>query len=426
MKNPTVLYIVSRALRVSDNQALYAAQKNALRNNQQLICLFNFYPDFPYANTRNIHFLLSGLLEMSQKLKSLNIPLVYTEGNITDALDKLSETYDLKTIYTEYQVLKPMLKFHTQISDYAYSNHIDFYKINTACVVPIEETSLKLEYAAKTLRPKLLSKYKPYLLEFYPISFHKQDLIEHSFDSNDFESFFKRNKLPVLNHSKLIPGEDAANNQLNYFINNGLSNYHLRNEFDAQGQSYLSAYLHFGMLSPLKMIRDVENSHNINASLFVEEALIRRELAENYCHYCKDYDSLDGAWSWAKNSLLKHLSDPREYTYSLEQFEQALTHDVLWNKCQNMIKDDGYLHSYLRMYWAKMVLLWSETPEFALNTLIYLNDKYMLDGRDPNGYTGIMWSVAAVHDRPWFDRPVIGLIRAMGKEGTLKKTKIKL
>jgi deoxyribodipyrimidine photo-lyase len=180
------------------------------------------------------------------------------------------------------------------------------------------------------------------------------------------------------------------------------------------------------MLSPLKMIRDVENSQNVNAPLFVEEALIRRELAENYCHYCKDYDSLDGAWTWAKNSLLKHLNDPREYTYTLDQFEKALTHDILWNKCQNMIIEDGYLHSYLRMYWAKMVLLWSETPEIALETLIYLNDKYMLDGRDPNGYTGIMWSVAAVHDRPWFDRPIIGLIRAMGKEGTLKKTKIKL
>lgn len=426
MKKPTVLYIVSRALRVSDNQALYAAQKNALRNNQQLICLFNYYPNFPYANTRNMHFLLSGLLEMSQKLKHLNIPLIYCEGHIIDALEKILKKYDVKTIYTEYQVLKPMLKFHTEISDYAYTNNIEFYKVNTACVVPIEEASLKLEYAAKTIRPKLLSKYKPYLLEFYPINSHSQTLDEHSFDQTDFESFFVRNKLPELKLSKLIPGEDAANNQLANFINNGLSNYHLRNEYYANGQSYLSAYLHFGMLSPLKMIRDVENSQNINAPLFVEEALVRRELAENYCHYCKNYDSLDGAWTWAKNSLLNHIKDTREYTYTLKQFEQALTHDDLWNKCQMMIVDDGYLHSYLRMYWAKMVLLWSDSPETALKILIHLNDKYMLDGRDPNGYTGIMWSVAAVHDRPWFDRPVIGLIRAMGKDGTLKKTKIKL
>jgi deoxyribodipyrimidine photo-lyase len=426
MKNPTVLYIVSRALRVSDNQALYAAQKSAIRNKQQLICLFNFYSDFPYANTRNMHFLLSGLLEMSQKLKDLNIPLIYCEGNIINSLDKLCESYDLKTIYTEYHVLKPILRFHAQISDYSYTNKIDFYKVNTACVVPVEETSPKLEYAAKTIRPKLLSRYKPYLLEFYPISEHNQSLVEHSFNQSDFESFFVRNKLPELKLSKLIPGEDAANQQLAYFINNGLSNYHLRNEFNANGQSYLSAYLHFGMLSPLKMIRDVENSQNVNAPLFVEEALVRRELAENYCHYCKDYDLLDGAWTWAKNSLLNHLNDKREYTYTLEQFEQAQTHDELWNKCQSMIVDDGYLHSYLRMYWAKMVLLWSTTPAIALNTLIHLNDKYMLDGRDPNGYTGIMWSVAAVHDRPWFDRPIIGLIRAMGKDGTLRKNKIKL
>jgi len=174
------------------------------------------------------------------------------------------------------------------------------------------------------------------------------------------------------------------------------------------------------------MIRDVENSHHENAPLFIEEALVRRELAENYCHYCKDYDSIQGAWTWAKNTLNQHINDPRDYIYTQHEFENALTHDELWNMCQRLVREDGYLHSYLRMYWAKMVLNWTETPQKAIEILIHLNDKYMLDGRDPNGYTGIMWSVAAVHDRPWFDRPVIGLIRAMGKDGTLKKTKIKL
>lgn len=426
MKKKTVLYWVSRAIRLNDNQALFAASQYAINNNQQLICLFNYYPNFPYANKRNMHFLLSGLLEMSDKLAKLNIPLIFKQGDILDAISELNEVYDLSVIYTEHQVLKPILHNQIHVSDYCLTNKISFYTINTACVVPVTKTSPKLEYAAKTIRPKLLALYKPYLEQTYAIITHPQKLDSNHFDIAQFNQFFKLNNLDELSLSTLIPGEDAANNQLKYFITHGLDNYHIRNEFNGHGQSYLSAYLHFGMLSPLKMIRDIENSHHINAPLFTEEALVRRELAENYCHYCKAYDSLDGAWQWAKQSLNNHRNDKRDYLYTLEQFENALTHDALWNMCQKRVTHDGYLHSYLRMYWAKMVLYWTTSPEEAIQILIHLNDKYMLDGRDPNGYTGIMWSVAAVHDRPWFNRPVIGLIRAMGKDGTLKKIKINL
>ncbi len=425
MKPNTVLYIVSRALRVKDNQALYLAQKKALINNSQLICLFNYNPNFPHANKRNMNFLLSGLLEMSQKLKNLNIPLIYREGNIIGVLEELKDL-NISSIITEKHVLKPILKTHELISEFCYQNKIDFYKVNTACVVPVEETSLKLEYAAKTIRPKIMSKYKPYLLDLYPIQYHSQKIEIEYFNQSHFDHFFIKHTLEDIPLSKLIPGEDAANKQLKYFIDNGLKNYHIRNEYNSKGQSYLSAYLHFGMLSPIKMIRDVENTKHENAPLFVEEALVRRELAENYCHYCKDYDSINGAWVWAQNTLKQHINDKRDYIYSLEEFENAQTHDDLWNFCQNKVKEDGYLHSYLRMYWAKMVLYWTESPQLAIEILIHLNDKYMLDGRDPNGYTGIMWSVAAVHDRPWFDRPIIGLIRAMGKDGTLKKSKLKI
>lgn len=426
MKQKTILYLVSRAIRFKDNQALYTAQKKALNQNAQLICLFNYYPNYPYANLRNMHFLLSGLLEMSQKLNKHNIPLLFRQGNLIENINDLRNDFDITNIITEQHILKPILKAHDLLSEYCYSNMIEFLKVNTACVVPVDETSLKLEYAAKTIRPKLMSKYKSYLLNFYPIQIHPQSINIESFNQIQFNNFFTQNKLEELSLSKLIPGEDAANAQLQHFIEHGLKNYANRNEYDSQGQSYLSAYLHFGMLSPLKMIRDVENSQHENAPLFVEEALVRRELAENYCYYCKDYDSIKGAWTWAQNTLNQHINDPREYTYTLEQFEKAETHDDLWNFCQMKVVTDGYLHSYLRMYWAKMVLYWTNTPQDAIDLLIHLNDKYMLDGRDPNGYTGIMWSVAAVHDRPWFDRPVIGLVRAMGKDGTLKKSKLKL
>jgi deoxyribodipyrimidine photo-lyase len=247
-----------------------------------------------------------------------------------------------------------------------------------------------------------------------------------TFTRDSVDHLMKKQAWRELSLSSLTPGEDAALAQLDHFINEGLDHYDRRNEVDSKGQSYLSAYLHFGMLSPLTMIRKVKATGHPNAPLFIEEALVRRELAENFVHYCEDYDSLKGAWSWAQKTLDQHRNDPREYLYTREHFEAAQTHDALWNACQRMVIQDGYLHSYLRMYWAKMVLLWSASPEEAIATLIALNDTYFLDGRDPNGYTGILWSVAGVHDRPWFDKPVHGLIRAMGKDGTLKKTKVQL
>jgi deoxyribodipyrimidine photo-lyase len=179
------------------------------------------------------------------------------------------------------------------------------------------------------------------------------------------------------------------------------------------------------MISPKKVITKVKQTNHENAALFIEEALIRRELAENYCFYNKHYTNLEkGAWPWAVKTLLEHVNDPREYVYTLEEFEQAKTHEPLWNYCQETVVNTGYLHSYLRMYWAKMVLYWSRHPQDAINILVYLNDTYMLDGRDPNGYTGIMWSVAGVHDRPWFTKPITGLVRSMSTSGTAKKTKI--
>ena len=270
---------------------------------------------------------------MSQKLNKHNIPLLFRQGNLIENINDLRNDFDITSIITEQHVLKPILKAHDLLSEYCYSNTIEFLKVNIACVVPVDETSLKLEYAAKTIRPKIMSKYKSYLLNFYPIQIHPQSINIESFNQIQFNNFFTQNKLEELSLSKLIPGEDAANAQLQHFIEHVLKNYANRNEYDSQGQSYLSAYLHFGMLSPLKMIRDVENSQHENAPLFVEEALVRRELAENYCYYCKDYDSIKGAWTWAQNTLNQHINDPREYTYTLEQFEKAETHDDLWNFC---------------------------------------------------------------------------------------------
>jgi len=419
-----VVYWISRALRTIDNQALYAAQQEALLRQEPLILFFNLYPDFPHANTRNMDFLLTGFSEVSEKLSLLNIPTVFTEGNALDNLKTLHQQFEISAIFTEHNPLRPIKQVHQDVSMWASTQDLRFTRVNTACVIPVWDASPKLEFSAKTIRNKIMSTYEPYLNNTYPLIPHPYlASVKSVFTKEDAKKVMSNKTWPNLSLSALIPGEDAANQVLDDFIRHKLDHYDRRNEVSSNGQSQLSAYLHFGMISPLKMIREVKATNHPNAPLFIEEAMVRRELAENYVHYCDNYDNFKGAWPWAQASLNSHRDDPRPYLYTLEQFEKAQTHDALWNACQKMVMENGYLYSYLRMYWAKMVLLWSESPEEAIRILIHLNDTYFLDGRDPNGYTGIMWSVCAVHDRPWFDKPIHGLIRAMGKDGTLKKTK---
>ena len=149
--------------------------------------------------------------------------------------------------------------------------------------------------------------------------------------------------------------------------------------------------------------------------------VVRKELSDNWCYYNQNYDNLKGAPQWAQNTLAKHASDPREFLYSLKQFEVANTHDPAWNAAQKQMTTTGKMHGYMRMYWAKKVLEWTESPGQAIDFLIRLNDLYSLDGGDPNGYAGIMWSIAGVHDRPWGERPIYGKVRSMVYGGLKRK-----
>ncbi len=423
--NKPIIYWTSRALRVRDNPALSLAQHLALQQNSPFKVIFVVYPHFPYANVRNMHFLLEGLKEMQMKCHALNIPL---ECVLSDPVEYFKRNIEsIGELVMDHHVLKPVLHVQKQVINLAHQGHVKTHQVSVATVVPVELASSKLEFAAKTFRPKIMKVYRDWLDESDPIQYHILNKDIEFPDVIDVEAIIQAHShWRNLKRSSLVPGEEAAYNQLEKFIKHDLARYDLRNDITAHSQSFLSAYLHYGMISPKVMIRAVEDSQWPQASLFVEEAMVRRELAENYCHYNKNYDSLAGAWSWAQNTLKEHLHDERDYVYDLETFEHAQTHDDLWNFCMTTMKETGYLHSYLRMYWAKMVLYWTRSPEDAIAILIHLNDTYFLDGRDPNGYTGIMWSVAGVHDRPWFNRPITGLIRAMGKEGTLKKTKIRL
>ncbi|GAB2274098.1 DNA photolyase phr1 [Dionaea muscipula] len=226
------------------------------------------------------------------------------------------------------------------------------------------------------------------------------------------------------------PGEAAAKEVLmgseEGFLTKRLKNYATdrNNPLKPRALSGLSPYLHFGQISAQRCAWEARSVRKLSpeaVDAFLEELIVRRELADNFCFYQPNYDSLKGAWEWARKTLMDHASDKREHIYSREQLEKAQTADPLWNAAQLEMVHFGKMHGFMRMYWAKKILEWSIGPEEALAISIYLNDKYEIDGRDPNGYVGCMWSICGVHDQGWKERPVFGKIRYMNYAGCKRK-----
>ena len=156
---------------------------------------------------------------------------------------------------------------------------------------------------------------------------------------------------------------------------------------------------------------------------YLEQLIVRRELAMNFAHYAENYDSYKCIPQWAQKTLKEHRSDRREFIYTRKQLENAETHDEYWNAAMREMKVTGFMHNYMRMYWGKKILEWSKTPQYAFKTTLAINNKYFLDGRDPNSYTGVAW-VYGVHDRAWSERPIFGKIRYMTASGLERKCDI--
>jgi deoxyribodipyrimidine photo-lyase len=226
----------------------------------------------------------------------------------------------------------------------------------------------------------------------------------------------------------LKPGATGAKENLNSFCSDRLRDYGAkRNDPNILACSSMSPYFNFGQISVQRTILHVKGlrTHHDSTASFVEESVVRRELSDNFCYYNKYYDSLDGCYDWAKTSLKLHWNDKREHLYSQQQLEKAQTHDDLWNAAQIQLTSTGKMHGFLRMYWAKKVLEWTENPNEALRIALYLNDRYALDGNDPNGYVGCMWSIGGIHDQGWAEREIFGKIRYMNYAGCKRKFDIK-
>lgn len=417
-----VVYWMSRDQRVYDHWGLLFAQKLALQQQVPLCVVFSLAPSFLGATLRQYDFMLKGLEEVENTLLTFKIPFIMLNGSADQTLPSFLKENEASSLIIDFNPLK----IHQRWLDTLKKNvSVPIYQVDAHNIVPCWIASPKQEYAAYTLRPKINRLLPEFLEPFTDLEVHPYPWTGNITSTNWLalrqNLKIDRTVPPV---TWLTPGEKAGKEMLMDFLQNKFAYYDSnRNDPLKNVISNLSPYLHFGQLSPqgvaLAIQKQVGNQASKNS--FLEELIIRRELSENFCFYNPSYDKSHSFPNWAKQSLAAHLQDKREYHYPLEKLENASTHDDLWNACQLDMSKNGKLHGYLRMYWAKKILEWSHSPEEAQHHAIYLNDKYFLDGRDPNGYAGIAWSIGGVHDRAWFERPVFGKIRYMNKNGCKRK-----
>ncbi|HEY3275214.1 MAG TPA: hypothetical protein VGJ94_01230, partial [Syntrophorhabdaceae bacterium] len=306
---------------------------------------------------------------------------------------------------------------------------IPFFEVDAHNIVPCTAISSKQEYGARTIRSKFRKVLPLFLDDFPPAQKHPFPWTK-DVPPIQWEGLARSLKVDgaVEEVDWIRPGEESARVALEDFIHTTLERYEReRNDPTKQAQSNLSPYLHFGQLSAQRVAMEVSRISlpGTAPASFLEELIVRRELSDNFCYYNPRYDCFDGFPQWAQRTLNEHRKDRRPYLYTRGELESCETHDDLWNACQMEMVKRGKMHGYLRMYWAKKILEWTESPEEAIDAAIYLNDRYLLDGRDPNGYVGIGWSIGGVHDRAWKERSVFGKIRYMSYNGCKSKFNVK-
>jgi len=423
--NGPVVYWMSRDQRVHDNWALLFSQQIALEKKKPLIVLFNIVPDFLEATIRQYGFMLKGLQEIDSELAKYDIPFFLLAGKPEVQIPQFLKQNNGSVLVSDFDPLKIKRIWKR---DVAKKIAIPFYEVDAHNIAPCLFVSDKLEFAAYTIRPKIHKALIEFMDEFP--SLKKMGKTEIASDKIDWVKIRKSVKInfDIKEVDWLKPGETSALKSFKYFLKNKFENYYeLRNDPSRDYQSNLSPYLHFGQISAQRVALETQkfDGNKESEKSFLEELIVRRELSDNFCYFNKNYDSFEGFHQWAKTSLNKHRKDERDFVYTIEQFEYAKTHEDLWNAAQMEMVTTGKMHGYMRMYWAKKILEWTKSPEDALKIAIYLNDKYEIDGRDPNGYAGIAWSIGGVHDRAWFERPVYGKIRYMNRNGAEKKFDIK-
>lgn len=418
-----VLYWMSRDQRAVDNDALLFAGSLALERKAPLAVAFCLVDRFLGAAERQYGFMLRGLEEVKASLGKRGVPFFVLRGEPGEEIPRFAGEERVSAVVTDFDPLRIKRRWKEAVRA---ALDIPFYEVDAHNVVPCFAASPGQEYAARTFRPKIMRVLDDFLEEFPSPARHPfpwKGRKESAWSAEELLAALPLDR-GVREVRRIRPGTEAGMAALGEFVRERLESYPARrNDPAADGQSGLSPYLHFGQIAPRRVALEAADSAASPEAkrAFLEEAVVRRELSDNFCFFNDRHDSLDGAPGWARKTLDDHRKDRRSWNYGPERLERAETHDPLWNAAQMEMVKTGKMHGYLRMYWAKKILEWTATPEEALRIAIDLNDRYELDGRDPNGYTGCLWSIGGLHDRAWPSRPVFGNIRYMNDRGAARK-----
>ena len=415
-----VLYWAQINRRLDSNHALAFASEIANKLELPLLVYEGLTFSHPFANDRFHRFILDGVSENEDRAKALGLGYIFYyrahQGDPNDVLYRMAVS--AAAVVTD------------DFPGYIAQNHntsvpsrigLPYHVVDATSIVPMAQMS-KQEYAAYTIRPKIHKVLEEYLQPVESLRVKRKW-------SGALPEMPSKLRTADIDHSvqvskKFTGGRRAAHTQLNRFLEHGLARYARYNrEPSAHATSQVSPYLHFGHLSALEValaVQEYANENKLIVPEFLEQLIVRRELAFNFARYGPNPRTLDALPDWARHTLAKHDRDPREWVYSRAQFEQAATHDALWNATQTELLHDGIIHGYYRMYWGKKIIEWSASHQDALDTMIYLHDRYAVDGRDPNTYANILWCFG-LHDRPWAERPIFGMIRYMNLAGMQRK-----
>ena len=425
-----VVYWAQANRRLYSNHAFSFAVRLANQKRLPLLVYEALTYSHPWANDRFHTFILEGVPENGKRAAQLGAGYVFyhraKKSEPDDVLYNLARKAHA-VVTDDFPSYIPAI-FNPRVADRI---GVPYYIVDASCIVPMAAIP-RQQYAAYTLRPKIHKLLPEFLQPVPAVKLARR----WTGDISKFHTNVTPEKIPelvrrsdidhtVLPSKEFRGGRVEAKKRLKQFLEHNLVRYaRLNREPSAKATSHLSPYLHFGYISSLEIalaVRDYAEEHKLIADEFLEQLIVRRELAFNFARYGPPPEKISSLPDWVQATLGKHATDRRDPLYTREQFDSAATHDELWNACQRELLRDGIIHGYYRMYWGKKIIEWSPTPQDALDTMIYLNDRYALDGRDPNTYTNILWCLG-LHDRSWTERPIFGMIRYMSLDGMKRKT----
>ena len=413
---------MQRSQRAEFNHALNLAVELANRRSSSVLAYFGIMESYPGANLRHFRFMVEGLAETVRRLADRRVGMVARREDPCRGIVALAEETGASAVVADVGYLPHHRRWRRLAAE---ALPVQMVAVETDAIVPVGLVSGKEEYAARTIRPKI-NRLLPVFLKRPQEPAPKTGSHPHGLPGQDL-----LDPAPLLEGLKIdrsVPpsplirgGRSQALRRLEDFLDRDLHRYH-KSARDpvADATSRLSPYLHFGQISPLEVALKVGARSGPGPEAFLEQLVVRRELALNMTFHNGSFRRIGCLPDWARRTLELHADDRRQYVYDLQSLEEASTHDPYWNAAQMEMVSSGRMHNYMRMYWGKKILEWSPSPAEALRRINLLNDRWELDGRDPSGYAGALWCLGK-HDRAWKERPVVGKVRWMSSAGLERK-----